>query len=910
MTRTVRSTNLALAAVLLAAPASAGSLDLEPLSIPHHTFALDNGLRVVVHEDHSVPIVAVNLWYHVGSKNETRGRTGFAHLFEHFFFNGSENHPFGFREAMDDIGANNRNGSTNTDRTNFFEDVPVSALERTLYLEADRMGFLAGFISEEMLERERGVVQNEKRQGENQPYGRVFERIVEAIYPYSHPYSWSTIGSMADLEAATLDDVKEWYASYYSPNNCVLSLAGDITEARAQELVTRYFGAIPPGPPLPRFEEWIPRFEENIRDGMEDRVPQARIYRVYHVPGWNAHDTQRLKLSASVLSGSRSARIDRRLVYEKQVATDVSAFVWDKEIAGNVFFVVTVKPGVEPADAERELDTVLAEYLEEGPSVEELERARTRLVASFVRDLERLGGFGGRAEVLSESTTLAGNPEGYLRHFEVMVRTDPGTLRATSREWLGGHHYTLTVRPYPDWRAEEETIDRSLLPDLGEAPEVGFPEVQRRELGNGLGVLLLERHGVALVNVTLVVDSGYAADPGEAPGTAALALEQMTEGTKSRNGFQIVDELDSLGAQLFTSSSLDQSFVRLRALTMNLEPSLDVFSDVVLNPVFPEEMVELGKRRQLARIQQEEAQPVAMALRVVPALLYGEGHSYSNPLTGTGTAESVSSLDPDALATWHRTWFQPNASTLVVTGDITMETLLPALESTFGRWPRGEVPEKKIPEVTTEAAGKVFLIDKPAAEQSVIVAGHVSKPGGQPEDLALETAMRLFGGMSTSRLNRNLRLDKHWSYGCFGGLWDARGQRPFLVIAPVQTDKTAAAMEELRGEIEGIAGRRPVRGDEFDSIKRNMVLRLPGRFETLDSLESAAIDMLNYGYPPGYFSDYAARVRQLTEAALNEAVARFVDPDDLVWVVVGDVARIEPEVHGLAYGEVVRLDPY
>ena len=280
------------------------AFDRERLRIPYKKFVLENGLTLLVHEDHNVPIVGVNIWYHVGSRNEQRGKTGFAHLFEHFFFNGSENYPHGFREAMDDLGANNRNGTTDSDRTNFFEDVPVSALERTLYLEADRMGFLAGRISKEMLERERGVVQNEKRQGENEPYGRVFNEVLGKIYPYSHPYSWSTIGSMEDLNAASLDDVKQWYKTYYGPNNAVLSLAGDITPERALELVTKYFGGIQPGPPLARADVWIPKLDRNMRDEMEDRVPQARIYRFYHAPAWNDPELQKLSVFADVLAGS------------------------------------------------------------------------------------------------------------------------------------------------------------------------------------------------------------------------------------------------------------------------------------------------------------------------------------------------------------------------------------------------------------------------------------------------------------------------------------------------------------------------------------------------------------------------------------------------------------------------------
>jgi zinc protease len=522
--------------------------------------------------------------------------------------------------------------------------------------------------------------------------------------------------------------------------------------------------------------------------------------------------------------------------------------------------------------------------------------------------MENLGGFSGRAAILAESMTYGGSPDAYLDQLQIMTAATPQQVGATSRRWLDAHHYTLTVIPFPELGAGEEAVDRSVVPELGPDPEVRFPEVQRSTLANGLDVLLLERHGAPMVNMTLAVDAGYAADPAGAPGTAALALEQMTEGTTSRTGFEIVDELDALGAEISTGSSLDMSFVRLRALSFDLGGALDVFADVVLNPSFPQEMTELGKRRRVARIGQEKAQPISMAFRVVPGLLYGEGHPYANPLTGSGHVETIEALSRKELAAWHRTWFHPGNATLIVTGDITLEALVPLLERAFGSWSTGAAPVKKVTEVTAPPGGRVYLIDKPDAEQSLVVAAHVSVPGGRPYDLAIETAMRAFGGMSTSRLMRNLRLDKHWTYGAYGLLFDARGQRPFIALTSVQADKTKETMEELTSEINGIAGQRPLQGEEFATIKRNMVLRLPGRFDTLRSLESAAEDLVNYGYPPAYYYDYAENVRRLTEGDLNAAAAECVRPDRLTWVVVGDVAAIEDGIRGLGYGDIVRLD--
>ncbi len=869
-------------------------------------FVLDNGLTLLVHEDHSVPIVGVNMWYHVGSRNEKRGRTGFAHLFEHFFFNGSENYPFGFREAMDDLGANNRNGTTNVDRTNFFEDVPVSALERTLYLEADRMGFLAGNISKEMLERERGVVQNEKRQGENAPYGRVFGEIVGKLYPYEHPYSWSTIGSMEDLNAASLDDIKEWYRTYYGPNNAVISLAGDITPERALELVKKYFNGIPPGPPLPRTEKWIPTLDRNVRDEMQDRVPQTRIYRAYHAPVWKEKELQHLALFADVLSGSKSARLDRRLVYEKELATDVSATTLDRELASLFLVNVTVKPGVDPAAVEREMDAVINEMLEKGFTDEELKRAQNRNLASFLRGAERLGGFGGRSDILAESETYGGSPDFYLQQLEWMATATPAEVRTTANKWLKANHYTMLVKPFDKLSAGKTDVNRKILPSLGNPPEIKFPEIQRAKLKNGLNVILLERHSAPIVNVALAVDAGYASDSAAKAGLATLALDLMDEGTKTRNAFQIVDELDLLGARLFTGSSLDMSFVRLQSTAENLQKSLNIMSDVVLNPSFPADQFSIQKQRRIAQIGQEKANPNALAQRILPAIIYGANHAYGTP--ASGTEKTVESITREDLMRWHSDWFKPGSATVIVTGDTTLAKVLPMLETAFSNWQTGTAPKKNLATVAKTPGRKIYLIDKPGAPQSTIVAAHLSEPSGQPEDLAAEPLFQNFGGMATSRLNRNLRLDKHWSYGTAGQLRDSRGQRTFLVVAPVQTDKTKESMMEVIKEIRDVAGARPVSGEEFESIMRNMTSRLPGRFETLSSLEGAAIDLVNFNLPDDYWAKYGASIRNLTEAQLADAGKKFVRPDEIVWLVVGDLSKIESGIGELGFGEIVKLD--
>ncbi len=883
--------------------------------IPHKKFVLQNGLTLIVHTDHSVPVVGVNLWYHVGSRNEKRGKTGFAHLFEHFFFNGSENYPHGFREAMDDLGANNRNGTTNTDRTNFFEDVPVSALERTLYLEADRMGFLGNYISKDMLERERGVVQNEKRQGENQPYGRVHLEKSARMYPYSHPYSWPVIGSMEDLAAASLDDIREWYRTYYGPNNAVISLAGDITPERALELVGKYFESIPPGPPLPRTEAWIPRLERNVRDEMDDHVPQVRIYRSWHAPGWRDSGMVELGMVTDVLANTKSARLNRRLIDEKRLATAVSAGVDASELSSTFDIVVTVRAGVDPALAEKELDAVLAELLDRGPTAAEVARVKASTLASFARSIERLGGFGGRSDVLAESMTYGGAPDAYLKQLDTLAAARPAALKATAAQWLRSPHYTMTVKPFAKVSAAAATLDRKVLPALGEAPDVKFPAMQKATLSNGLKVILLERHSAPIVNVAVAIDAGTAADTVDKAGLASLTLELLNKGTRSgnrtRDAYQISDAFESLGARLFTGTGPDMSLVRLQATTAGLAPSLALLAEAVLAPSFPADEFALAKGRRLAQIAQEKAQPNALALRTLPAILYGAGSSYALPASGFDA--SVAGLSRDDLAAWHRAWFKPGSTTIVVTGDTTLAQVVPLLEAAFGKWPAGRAPAKAAVAAPAAAsagpaARRIYLIDKPDAQQSTILAGHLSPPPGQPEDLALEPVMQNFGGMATSRLNRNLRLDKHWSYGGTGRMTSVRGPRNFFTLIAVQSDKTRESLIEVDKEIRDIAGRRPIEGEEFTSIMRNMTSRLAGRFETINALEAAALETVNLGLPEDYWANYAAGMRALDPPQLAGAAGKFIRPDDVVWLVVGDLRRIAPRIRELNWGKVTVLD--
>ena len=879
-----------------------------PLDIPYQRFVLPNGLTLLVHEDHKAPIVAFNVWYHVGSKNERPGRTGFAHLFEHLMFNGSEHYDKDFFGPLERAGATDFNGTTNEDRTNYFENVPINALDLVLWLESDRMGHLTGAITQPKLDEQRGVVQNEKRQGENEPYGKVWDFLTPKLYPPNHPYSWQTIGSMEDLDSAKLDDVKDWFRTYYGAANAVVVVAGDIDPKVAKLKVEQYFGDIPAGPPVARQQAWVAKRTGTQRGIMQDQVPQARIYKVWNIPGWSTADADYLNLVSDVLSQGKSSRLFKRLVYDDQSATDVSAYVDLREIGGLFVIEASARPGVPLAKVEKAADEELRRLLAGGPTIGELARVQTQYRAGFLRGIERIGGFGGKSDVLAQGEVFAGRPDFYKVRLQRVAKATPADLLKSAREWLSDGVYNLEVDPYPDFRTATASADRSKLPETGAPPDTKFPQLERSSLSNGLKIVLARRASIPQVRFDLLLDAGFAADQSGIPGTASLALAMLDEGTSTRNALQISDRLAQLGANLGTGSRLDVSSVSLDALKENLDPSLAIYADVILHPSFPRSDFERLKKQRLAQIQQEKADPVGLALRVFPGLLYGKGHAYSNPWTGSGTEASTARIQRDDLIRFHRSWFKPNHATIVVVGATTMAEIKPKLERLFSGWQAGEVPSKSIATVGQPPQRVVYLMDRPGSLQSVIIAGNVAPPKANPHEVTIQTMNAVLGSDFSSRVNMNLREDKHWAYGAYTFFRDARGQRPFLAYAPVETDKTKEAVVELDKELRGIVKDRPITPEELSRAQASLTLTLPGSWETMAALSGAIADIVSFGLDDRYYDTFAEKVRSQTVQSLTEAAAEVVHPDQLVWVIVGDRSKIEPGLKQLNFGEIRLLD--
>ncbi len=900
---------VAATAIILSCPAYAAAKPAAPAvdMIPYEMFTLSNGLRVVVHTERKAPVVSVAVWYHVGSKDEKAGHTGFAHLFEHLMFNGSENFNDEWFGPMEEIGATDLNGTTWFDRTNYFQTVPKTAVERVLWMESDRMGHLLGVIDQGRLDEQRGVVQNEKRQGDNEPYGLLEYRVLEGLFPPGHPYRWSSIGSMEDLNAAKVEDVKEWFRTYYGPTNAALVLAGDIDVATAKPLVEKYFGDIAPGSPVGRRAAWVPKRAENTRDVLYDRVPQARISRNWAVPGYETRDSLLLSLAADTIGGGKTSKLYKALVFDKAIATSASLGVQDQEIAGIAEMEINVRPGQSVAEAERVSEQVVADFLAKGVTKEELDRSKTSFRAGFLRGLERMGGFGGRSTILAEGLLYANNPGHYAQALKWLDEATPADVQNAARQWLGNGWHQVDILPFGTPKETASTVDRKKgLPLVASTPDLVFPQLQEATLSNGIKVILAERVGTPLVEAAIQFDAGSSADPAQKPGLAGLTMNMLDEGAAGKSAIQIAETLDGLGASLGASNQLDVSRVRLSALKDKLAPSVALWADVVRRPDFKSDDLERLRRNQLVAIQQEKAEPQGLALRLLPPALYGADHPYGKPFSGSGTEASIKSITVPDLRAYQESWLRPENATIYVAGGVSLTELKPLLEQQFGTWKATATARGTKPALDARpAAGvRVAIIDKPGAQQSFILAGRVGSTGSAPDYIEQSLANDVLGGAFTARVNMNLRESKHWSYGAFTFTPDARGPRPWLIFAPVQSDKTKESVQEILKEVRDFSSTKPPSPAEVDRQVKSNVRSLPGAFEAVSSVLGRIVGDAGLGRPVDYVTGLKQKYESVTPASAKAAGSKEFRTDDLLWVIVGDRAKIESGIRALNLGTV------
>jgi len=883
----------ALAQATPAVPASHGEIAYEEFTLP-------NGLRVVVHEDHSVPKVAVAVWYHVGSMNEPDGKSGYAHLFEHLMFNGSENRDDEYMPPLQEIGVSAVNGATSFDQTYYYEVVPTGGLERVLWLESDRMGNLLGAVTQAKLDEQRGVVQNEKRTYENRPYSSMDRLRNEALFPPEHPYHHTVIGSMDDLDAASLDDMHNWFKDYYGASNAVVSLAGDVSMEDARELVTKYFGAVPPGPPVSRLTQDLPLLDTTKLQVVEEAVPQTAISWSWPVPGQGSEVSPALRLASNLIGSGRLSRLNQALVVDRELATGVFANYESMQLAGVFEIGVRLKAGVDPAEVEAILREELDRFIDEGPSESELERTKAGWYSNNVRAQESLFV---KAMMLAGGLVFEDDPGSYLKDRAQIEASTAKDVRDAAREWLSRPNYQLTVVPRPDRQAGADGADRTQLPPLQGYPQLALPTVREGMLSNGIRVLFAERPGTATVDMAMSFDAGSSADLGRKDGIEGFTNALLGEGTQSLTGNELADREERLGARIYTTGDVDTTTVVASALARNLPETIELWADMIRHPAFREEDVARAKSQALSRIAQSKTDVNSLASEAFGSVIYGEDHAYARQLGNRRAV--IESYGPADFEEFLRAFIRPDNATIYAAGATDYARLMAELEDAFGSWQAPDVPlgTKSVTPLAPQAGPRVILIDKPGAIQSALRVGRIVPDGRDPVNFDLGVLNSVFGGGFTARINSNLREDKGWTYGAGSGISSAVGPQTFQISTSVQTDKTAAALAEIVKELEGITDSRPVTPEELELVRRGDVLTLADRYETNNAMVGYLRYVDRFDHPVNWIETLPDRYASLTPGDTAQ-VSSLLDPEAMTWVIVGDLSQIEDNVRALNLGPV------
>ncbi|SIO57902.1 Predicted Zn-dependent peptidase [Singulisphaera sp. GP187] len=865
-------------------------------------FTLANGLDVIVRRQGPLPLVAANLWYHVGSKNEERRQRGFAHLFEHLMFEGSEHYPGDFFKPLQRLGAS-INGSTSTDRTNYFVDLPAAHLELALAMESDRMGCLIPALTDEKLRVQKDVVKNEYRQNyANRPYGMVWRILAEALYPPGHPYSWMTIGVMEEVEAATREDVEAFFHRFYVPSNASLCLVGDLDEDRALALADRYFGSLPGGTKALR--PWTPpvelaRSEEIL---LYERVELDRYYEVWPTVAHFEGDDAPLVLLADILSRGKSSRLYRKLVVETGLAQDVTAYQSSRELAGSFGAVVTLRPGESWEKARALFHAELAHLAEYGLEEGELERVKNGRLAGYVYAMDNIGGFGGVADRLNAYNIYRSDPGWMAADLERFQATTAEAIVSVARRHLVDRP---TVRLTVLGKKEPTTappLDRSVKPVSAAAVPFRAPSPEMTVLRCGLPLWVIPRRDLPIVAATIALGGGAGMHPPDSAGLAELTTAMMDEGTTSRSSIDLARAAEEMGTSLSTSCGWDGAYVGFQSLTPHWLTSLDLAVDVLRNPTFPESEWTRIHGQTLAGLKAERDSAEARAHRGLLRALYPLDHAYRMPIDGDEAI--VARLTREDVRRFHEQFHGPSRAACIVAGDVDPAEVARALDERLSGWSGPEAPPPALASPARGQRPRILLLDKPGAPQAVVRVGHVGLPRLDPDFTDVLVLNQILGGQFTSRLNAKLREEKGFTYGVRSHFDCRRGAGPFFVGASLQSDRLAEALTDLRGEIEALVGDRPPTASELDDARRALIEGQARQFETPAALVSRYAGLFIHGLPADHHAHFAERLEAVTVDSLAATARRQIQPSALAAVVVADASVVLGPLRDLGWCEV------
>ena len=885
--------------------------------IQFEKYQLPNGLEVILSEDHRLPLVAVNLWYHVGPMYEKPGRTGFAHLFEHMMFQGSKNvgekAHFKYLEAA---GASDINGTTDFDRTNYFETLPSNQLELALWLESDRMGFLLETLDGPKLANQRDVVRNERRQStENAPYGLPEEVMFQALYPAPHPYHGNVIGSHADIEAADLNDVRQFFRQYYTPNNASIAIVVDFDPASAKQMIEKYFGSIPSGPPVPPVTAKTEPITHEKRLSVGDEVELPRVYMLWITPPYFEPGDADADMLAHILGEGKSSRLYKKLVYELQIAQDVDAQRYPLKLGSAFYLQATCKPGVTPQTVEQAINQELARLRNAGPTPEEVQMARNSIQSSMVFGLQRMGSV---ANMLNQYNQFLGDPGKFqwdLERYDAVTAASlqqfaAGTLTDNSRVVMYAVKGKKVIDDPPKKTEPEKESNvaslniphqewRQTAPSPGPLSKLNLPVPKRFALSNGLGVLLTEQHNLPIVAARLVALGGAGDNPADKPGLAGFAARMLTEGSKTRSALTMADDLAQIGAVLESRSNTDESTVSTEVLKRNLDADLDLLSDSVLHPAFNPKDVERIRSQRATELLQINDDPRGLAFRVSTRLLYGD-NSYGFPELGSDA--SIKATTRSDLEKFWAADYVPNNSALVLAGDLSESEARALAEKYFGGW-SSSGKRSPVPQIHAAPSQSIYLVDKSGSAQSMLAAVTQGAPRATPDYAALEVANAALGGLFSSRVNMNLREKHGYTYGAFSFFNYHRAAGPFYVMSSVRTDTTSDALREMFKEIDGMQT-SPLTADELKMAKDATSRSLAGFFETMRATVDTTSGLFTYDLPLDFYAALPSKVDAVTTPDVEQVAKQYFVPGHMFVVVIGDRQKIEAGLQGLNLGKI------
>ena len=921
---------LALASALAALPAAAAraqgavSTEAGQVAIRHEKFSLANGFEVILVEDHRLPLVAFNLWVHAGPRNEAKGQTGFAHLFEHLMFAGSRHLPRGaFDRFIDAAGGTDANGSTNFDRTNYYFTLPSNELEKGLWLKADMLGWMIDEVDSVALANQQDVVRNERRQSaENQPYGIVEEAKYQALYPEGHPYRAAVIGSHADIQSIQLKDVKDFARTYYRPNNATLVLAGDFDPKQAKALVQKYFGTLTPGPKPPEVKVATPEITKERRLIVTDRIELSRLSLAWHTPPMFAAGDAALDIAAHVLGGGKASRLYGLLVRDRQLAQSVDVAQESQSLSSVFGIDVVARPGASLEAIEALVDAELVKLATTPPTEAELAQARAVIQTQLLQRMEKVGEL---ADLVNHYNQMAGDPGFAGKDLARYAQLTPAAVSAAVEQWLGKERRVVVqalpgeqvlppevpTPPMPTQAAkgERESLNatepwRKEPPGSAKAKALTLPAAQSFTLANGLTVIHSPKAGLPLVSASLVLRAGQGANPAGQPGLAGFTAAMLPEGTTTRSAQQIAESVAALGATLNAQAGGEEARLEFSGLKATARDGLALLADVALRPAFAAPEIERLKAQRLASLAQQREQAPLLANAVGNRVTYGEGHPLAeNPL---GTEASIQAVDAAALRGFWQAHYRPERAALVVAGDLSESELRALIEPLFGAWQGvGAAPLAAPLPAAKPIAARTVVVDKPGAPQTALAVVAPGPFAATPDAAPLKVMNAALGGLFTSRINSQLREVKGYTYGMFSGYTLGRERGQFGIRGSVRTDVTGAALVDIWKEIAGMRA-KPMAAAELNRVRNAQLLSLPGLFDTNGAVVAGYAGNWAAGQPLSAITDLPQQYAAVTSASALKAAREHLDPARLIVVAVGDKAKVVPQLKAVGRKVEVR----